>query len=169
MGSPFGAFPSQEVLSRFRASELTYRFTQQFLRRPKAPARPDGSRFLSFHPLESSSRPDVCLARRAPDAPLGLPLLGYARDNLYPDFAGSPLSCLGRTTRKPPPAPQSIDQLPTGSIRKRTEANHGQSDPCRVSRQYDPEHSTSRDLRAMGSPRTTLNITVMSWCSLKVP
>jgi hypothetical protein len=48
---PFGAFPSQEVSERFRTDQLTYRFTQQFLRRPKAPARPDGSRFLSFGPL----------------------------------------------------------------------------------------------------------------------
>jgi hypothetical protein len=45
---PFGAFSSQEVPERFRPSELTYRFPQRFLRRPKAPARPDGSRFLSY-------------------------------------------------------------------------------------------------------------------------
>jgi hypothetical protein len=32
---PFGAFPSQEVLARFRTSELTYRFIQRFLRHHK--------------------------------------------------------------------------------------------------------------------------------------
>lgn len=75
--SALGKIPSERSPhrgrpGRFRPSKLTYRFTQQFLRRPKAPARSDGSRFLSFHPQASPLRPDVCLIHQPPEAPLGL-------------------------------------------------------------------------------------------------
>jgi len=39
---PFGAFSSQEVPERFRASELTYRFTQRVLRRQRRQPGPMG-------------------------------------------------------------------------------------------------------------------------------
>jgi hypothetical protein len=159
---PFGAFSSREVPGRFRPSELTYRFSQRFLRRPKAPARPDGSRFLSFDPPGNPLRSGTFLAYRPPDAPLGFALLGYARGNLPPDFAGDPLTCLADTARKPPPAPQSVNRSPPGSTRKRHKTDHGQNNPCRVSRQVPPEHSILRNLRAMCSPYATLGIAVMS-------
>lgn len=39
---PFGAFPSRKRPGRFRPDELTYRFTQQFLRRQKRRPGPMG-------------------------------------------------------------------------------------------------------------------------------
>jgi hypothetical protein len=94
--SPFGAFSSPEVPGRFRPSGLTYRLPQRFLRRPKAPARPDGSRFLSFNPLESPLRPDVCLIHRPPEAPVGFPPSRVHRKQPSPGFRRKPSRVLGR-------------------------------------------------------------------------
>jgi hypothetical protein len=120
--TPSERSPHRGRPGRFRPSKLTYRFIQRFLRRRKAPARPDGSRFLSLYPQASPLRPDVCLIHQSPEAPLGFALLGFTRDRLLPDFAGRPLACLADTARKPPPAPQSIDQQPPGSIHSRHKA-----------------------------------------------
>jgi hypothetical protein len=62
---------------------------------------PARRRFLGFHPSESSLRPGVCLARRPPDAPLGLTLPGLVGDGLLPDFAGSPPARFAASDGKP--------------------------------------------------------------------
>jgi hypothetical protein len=93
---PFGAFSSPEVPGRFRPSGLTYRSPQRFLRRPKAPARPDGSRFLSFDPLENPLRPDVSLIHRSPEAPVGFPPSRVRRKQPPPGFRRKSSRVLGR-------------------------------------------------------------------------
>jgi hypothetical protein len=59
----------------------------------------------------------MCLAYKPPDAPLVFALLGFAADNLLPDFAGNPLARFADTTRKPPHAPQGFNRSPTDLIR----------------------------------------------------
>jgi hypothetical protein len=46
---------------------------------------------LGFDPLAGSGHPDARLTRRGPEAPVGLPLSGYAREGLGRDFARPPL------------------------------------------------------------------------------
>jgi hypothetical protein len=52
--SPFGAFSSDEVETRFRASGPTCRFSRQLLTFAEAKGRPDGPRLLGFRPRSES-------------------------------------------------------------------------------------------------------------------
>jgi len=73
----------------------------------EATGRTDGPRFLGFDPSESPSRPNVCLARQPPDAPLGFTLPGSTNQRLGPDFAGPPLTRFANRTTHAPPADAS--------------------------------------------------------------
>jgi hypothetical protein len=102
--SPFGASPSQKVSARFRPNGPTCRFAERFSH-CRSNGRPTLPRLLGFDPPESPSRPDACLARRTPDAPLGFALLGFTGEGLVRDFAQTPLARFARPkTRKLQPA-----------------------------------------------------------------
>jgi hypothetical protein len=116
--SPFGAFSSRKAVGAFPhrrthlpsppASVTTYRSRR---------LGPAGRGFWAC-PSESPWRPNVCLARRPLEAPLGFSLLGFTRGNLDRDFARSPLSRF-TASRSPAtrPAPQSLDRPPPASAR----------------------------------------------------
>jgi len=82
--SPRGRYPS--VTARKRPPTVS----PAVIPTAEATGRTGRPRFLGFDPSESPSRPDVCLARQPPDAPLGFALLGPANRNLGRDFARSP-------------------------------------------------------------------------------
>jgi hypothetical protein len=83
--------------------ERPHTVSPAFVPAAEATGRSDGPRFLGFAPCRSPSRPNVCLARRTPDAPLGFTLPGPANKRLRPDFAGHPLTRFAdRTTHAPP-------------------------------------------------------------------
>jgi hypothetical protein len=67
------------------------------------PGRLGRLRFLGFDPSESLPRPDVGLARRPLEAPMGFALLGFADEGLDPAFTESPLSRFAcRAITRPP-------------------------------------------------------------------
>jgi len=72
-------------------------------------------------PSQSPWRPAVGLARRPLEAPLGLPLLGFALGSLDRGFSRSPPTRFV-APRSPgmPPAPQSVDRPPPAPARHPT-------------------------------------------------
>jgi hypothetical protein len=96
---------------------------------PRQEAGPAGRGFWAYPP-ESPWRPAVGLARRPLEAPLGLPLLGFALGDLDRDFTRPPLARFA-APRSPGMrwAPQSLDQSPPASARyptcKRVRASGG--------------------------------------------
>jgi hypothetical protein len=101
--SPFEAFSSRKVSGRYRPEAPTYRFSRLLSRR-RSVGPVHGPRFLGFDPCRSPSRPNVCLARQPPDAPLGFALPGPANERLDQDFAQSPLSCFATKATHAPAA-----------------------------------------------------------------
>jgi hypothetical protein len=67
-----------------------------------ATGRPDRTRFLGLDPAGRSCRPDMGLACRQQETPMGSTLLGYSGDDLDRDFARSPLTrfCSTATNRR---------------------------------------------------------------------
>jgi len=87
--SPFGASSSRKVSGRFRSEGPTYRSTCRYtLCRNTGPARQ--AAVPGFQPFRESLATDACLARPPLAAPLGLTLLGLARESLGQDFARPP-------------------------------------------------------------------------------
>jgi hypothetical protein len=76
----------------------------------EATGRSDGPRFLGFAPCRNPLRPNVCLARRAPDAPLGFILPGLTHGRLGPDFAKPPLTRFAAGTTHAPTTGASESQ-----------------------------------------------------------
>jgi len=108
----------------------------------EAEGRSRGPRFPGFNPSERSERPGMGLARRPPVAPLGLALLGFARESLDRDFARSPLTRLAADTGTVPTAciTESRSALAGLSSGPWTQASKDeQSDPSRVSAPVQPQ------------------------------
>jgi hypothetical protein len=158
---PFGAFPSREVPGRFRPSELTYRLTQQFLRRREASVRPDGFRFLSFTSRESLA-PCAFLVRRTLDAPLGFALPGCPRNDLARISPGLLSLAWTRTTEAVRARNSEYQSAAAWSPPPAGKPATDETTLIRFSRRLHPGHSTARHLRAMGSPHPALSITAMS-------
>jgi hypothetical protein len=74
--SPFGAFSSRKVTSRFRLGRTHVPFTDRYTLAPRCRGRLDRLRFLGFDPSESPWRSDVCLVRQSLVAPLSFALPG---------------------------------------------------------------------------------------------
>jgi len=95
-GSAHGIYPSELSPPErcpvcYHPDEPTYRFTCRCSRRRSV--RPAQQASVSgLHPSRSPLRSDGGLARRSPDAPMGLALLGFSGRSLDRDFARSPLT-----------------------------------------------------------------------------
>jgi len=119
--SPFGAFSSREAVDTFphRRAHRPFPPASVTTHRSRRPG-PAGRGFWACPP-ESPWRPAVGLARRPLEAPLGLPLLGFALGNLDRVFARAPLT---RFTAPRSPgmrsASQSLDQSPPAPARNPT-------------------------------------------------
>jgi hypothetical protein len=148
--SPFGRYPRVTARKRPRTVSLAVIPTAE------ATGRTGKPRFLGFNPSESPSQPNVCLARRPPDAPLGFALLGSANRNLARDFARSPLTRLHRLRRRTfEPTPRLRVSISFGltSSRFRASTQAGRDNPSRV---FVPAQSLTfkrAPVRAMSSPR----------------
>jgi hypothetical protein len=75
--SPFGAFPSRKVFGALPPRKHPHTVSPAVAPAGDPTGRPGRPRFLGFGPFESPWHPDVCLARRLLDAPLGFTLLGF--------------------------------------------------------------------------------------------
>jgi len=82
LGFTLRSFPLPEGIRPFPVGRTHLPFLPQVYLLPKQKVGPCGPRFLGFAPSRSPLRPDACLGRRPPDAPLGFPLRGLARDSL---------------------------------------------------------------------------------------
>jgi hypothetical protein len=76
----------------------------------EAMGRPNGPRFLGFHPSESPWRPNAVLVRRPLVAPLGFALLGHSGEDLAQDFAQAPPTRFATPALRPAPAGASESQ-----------------------------------------------------------
>jgi hypothetical protein len=89
--SPFGAFPPRKVPEAFPHRMNPHTVSPASAPAAEAVGRPNGPRFLGFDPSESPLRPNECLARRTPDAPLGFALPGFSIEGLGQHFCRPPL------------------------------------------------------------------------------
>jgi hypothetical protein len=112
-GSAHGIHPSERsplarYPTRFRPEGPTYRFSCRCsLRRSTGPARQ--AAVSGLRPCRESLAITACLALRPLDAPLGFPLLGFARRSLDRDSARSPLTRFADSAAEATPtgAPES--------------------------------------------------------------
>jgi hypothetical protein len=95
--SPFGASRLGRYL-RVTAQKNPHTVAPTAIPSAGAEGRHRRPRFPGFNPSERSERPNVGLARQPPVAPLGLTLLGSARESLDRVFARSPLTRLAANT-----------------------------------------------------------------------
>jgi hypothetical protein len=127
--SPFGAFPSRKGIRGVTTRMHPPTVSPIGVPAAEAVGRPNGPRFLGFHPSESPWRPDKGLVRRSLDAPLGFALPGYSRENLAQAFTRAPLTRFAPRDdcSSSAPAPQSIDQLSPGPVSSphRSTTTHG--------------------------------------------
>jgi hypothetical protein len=100
--------PPERPPVRFRTAAPTYRSSCKWNHLPRQEAGPAGRGFWAY-PSGSPWRPDMCLAHRPLAAPLGLALLGFARDSLDRVFTRSPRTRFAGSavTRIPAGAPES--------------------------------------------------------------
>jgi hypothetical protein len=75
--SPFGAFSSREGVRYVSARTRPLTVSPAAIPSAEARDRHGRPRFLGFDPSGNPWRPNVCLAHRALDAPLGFALLGF--------------------------------------------------------------------------------------------
>jgi hypothetical protein len=128
----------------------------------EALGRPNRPQFLGFDPSRSPLRSDGGLARRSPDAPMGLTLLGSSGESLDRDFARSPLTHFAgpTTSRRTHRCPRvSISSRSASSAAPYLSTGNGQDDPSRVpapARSRAFERATDR---AMSSPHAVPCIT----------
>jgi hypothetical protein len=151
--SPFGAFSSREDPTRFRSGKPTYRFSCRYTpHRGAGPARQ--AAVPGFLSPGSPWRPNVCLAHRPLDAPLGFTLLGYSNECLGRDFARPPLPRFSGRTKGPASGASESRWAfarPEPSLQQAADA--GSSGPFRVLHQPQPEAFKPPITRAMCSPR----------------
>ena len=108
--------------------------------------RPGRPRFLGVDPCESPRWPDVGLAHRPRQAPLGFALLGFASKGLDRDSARSPLTrSPTAATNRPAAAPQSIDRpMPSPTISPQRTAITGGTTLLGFLHRLGPGHSSER-------------------------
>lgn len=137
----------------------------------EAAGRPTERQPLGFDPCEDPLRAETCLAHRPPDAPLGLPLLGHATDDLVPTFAGTPLTHLLRIAPYGLYAcvPQGLISRRLATSESRHEADVGCDSPSRVSAPVRFRPFGHDDPGAMGSPRVASCIAADRQRSFGIP
>ncbi len=113
-----------------------------------AEGRPRRPRFLGFDPSRRPTTPGMCLAHREVATPLGLALLGFAREGLGRDSARPPLTRFGEPAMNASAARRlrvSIDLRLTLLLARRASTyEQDQGNPYRVSAPSAiPDHSSS--------------------------
>jgi hypothetical protein len=115
--SPFGAFSSRKVSTRFREDEPTRRFSRRYSRRRSAWAAQRAAA-SGLSPFRESLATAAGLVRQSPDTPLGFALSGSADWSLARAFTRAPPARFRESTSRPKPAaPRSLDQLQLGPSR----------------------------------------------------